>query len=50
MHLQCHLSFIPGSAAYVGKASTLKANVPSHGFSIDLQGHSAVQTSFRFEF
>ena len=40
---------IPGSAAYVGKASTYKVDVPQHGFEIDLTGHNAVSGSFRFE-
>ena len=37
---------IPGSPAYVGKASTYTANAP--GFNINLQGHNAVSGSFRF--
>src|SRR6266511_3302010 len=40
---------IPGSAAYVGKAEHYKVDLPKHGFEIDLQGHNAVQGSFRFE-
>ena len=40
---------IPGSPAYAGKASTYKANVPAHGFEIDLEGHNAVSGVFRFE-
>ena len=40
---------IPGSPAFVGKASKYKVNVPQHGFKIDLSGHNAVQGSFRFE-
>ncbi len=40
---------IPGSPAYVGKASSYKVDVPNHGFEIDLEGHNAVQGSFRFE-
>ena len=39
-------STIPGAPAYVGKASQLRVSVP--GFQIDLKGHSAVSTSFRF--
>jgi hypothetical protein len=39
-------STIPGSPAYVGRASTYKVNAP--GFKIDLQNHSAVSGSFRF--
>jgi len=40
---------IPGSAAYVGKASTYKVDVPQHGFEIELTGHNAVSGTFRFE-
>jgi hypothetical protein len=42
-------STIPGSPAYVGKASRYKVNIPKHGFKIDLSGYNAVQGSFRFE-
>ncbi len=37
---------IPGSPAYLGRASRLRVNVP--GFQIDIKGHSAVSASFRF--
>jgi hypothetical protein len=37
---------IPGSPAYVGKATNYTANAP--GFNISLQGHNAVSGSFRF--
>jgi hypothetical protein len=37
---------IPGSPAYVGKASHYKVNAPD--FQIDLQNHNAVSGSFRF--
>jgi hypothetical protein len=37
---------VPGSPAYVGRASQFRVNVPD--FKIDLKGHSAVLTSFRF--
>jgi hypothetical protein len=40
---------IPGSPAYVGKADHYKVDLPQYGFEIDLQGHNAVQGSFRFE-
>ena len=40
---------IPGSPAFVGKASKYAVKVPQHGFKIDLSGHNAVQGSFRFE-
>lgn len=38
---------IPGSPAYVGKASHYKVSAP--GFQIDLRNHNAVSGSFRFE-
>lgn len=41
-------STIPGSPAYVGKASSYKAHAPSLGVKIDLTGHNSVQGSFRF--
>jgi hypothetical protein len=37
---------IPGSPAYVGKASQYTAKAP--GFNINLQGHNAVSGHFRF--
>jgi hypothetical protein len=37
---------IPGSPAYVGKASHYRVNAPE--FKIDLQNHNAVSGSFRF--
>jgi hypothetical protein len=40
---------IPGSPAYPGKSPKYKATVPALGLNIDLQGHNAVQGSFRFE-
>jgi len=40
---------IPGSPAYVGKASTYRVDAPQHGFEIDLTGHNAVSGTFRFE-
>jgi hypothetical protein len=40
---------IPGSPAYAGKATSYRANVPDHGFEIDLEGHNAISGRFRFE-
>lgn len=37
---------IPGSPAYVGKASSYTAKAP--GFDVNLKGHNAVSGSFRF--
>lgn len=39
---------IPGSPAYVGKASMYRVNATNYGFNINLQDHNAVQGSFRF--
>lgn len=39
---------IPGSSAYVGKAPKYKAKAPELGINIDLQGHNAIQGTFRF--
>ncbi len=39
-------STIPGAPAYLGKALQFRMNVPD--FQIDIQGHSAVLSSFRF--
>jgi hypothetical protein len=41
-------SSIPGSPAYVGKASSYKANAASLGIKINLSGHNSVQGSFCF--
>ena len=38
---------IPGSPAYVGKASKYQVNAPE--FQIDLRDHNAVSGSFRFQ-
>ncbi|MFQ5804005.1 MAG: DUF1326 domain-containing protein [Candidatus Methylomirabilales bacterium] len=40
---------IPGSPAYVSKASTYRVNLPNYGFNINLQNHNAIQGSFRFQ-
>jgi hypothetical protein len=39
-------STIPGAPAYIGKASSLRVKAP--GFDVDIKGHSAVSTTFRF--
>ena len=42
-------STIPGSPAWVAKASTYKRNSSRYGLKdIDLQGHNAIQGTFRF--
>jgi hypothetical protein len=40
---------IPGSPAYVGKASHYQANIPQLDLKVDLVGHNAIQGSFRFQ-
>jgi hypothetical protein len=39
---------IPGSPAYVGKASVYRADAPALGIRLDLANHNSVQGSFRF--
>ena len=40
---------VPGAPAYVGKATTYKANVPALDINIDLTDHNAVSGPFHFE-
>ena len=42
-------STIPGSPAYVSKATRWRATEPRLGWDIFLEGHNAIQGSFRFE-
>jgi hypothetical protein len=42
-------STIPGSPAYVGKASSFRLSAPSYGFQLELSGHNAIQGHFKFE-
>ena len=42
-------STIPGSPAYVAKASRYRVRSAALGLDIDLEGHNANQGSFRFE-
>jgi hypothetical protein len=41
-------SNIPGSPAYVGKASRYRAEIPKLGIRVELTGHNSVQGHFRF--
>jgi len=43
-------STIPGAPAYVGKATTYRANVPALNVDINLTDHNAVSGPFHFEF
>ncbi|MBI4475511.1 MAG: DUF1326 domain-containing protein [Acidobacteria bacterium] len=40
---------IPGSPAYVGKATRFRLTLPQHGWNVDITNHNAVQGSFKFE-
>ena len=42
-------STIPGSPAYVGKATNYRANVPALNVNINLQDHNAISGPFRFQ-
>lgn len=42
-------STIPGSPAYVSKASRYRVDLPQHGWQIHLEDHNAIQGSFHFE-
>ncbi len=41
-------STVPGSPAYVGKAPTLRANIPQHRIQWQFSGRNAVLGSFKF--
>lgn len=41
-------STIPGSPAYVGRASRYRSQVPALAIDLELSGHNAVQGDFRF--
>jgi hypothetical protein len=42
-------STIPGSPAYVARAERFRMQEPDLGIALDLEGHNAIQGSFRFE-
>jgi hypothetical protein len=42
-------STIPGSPAYVSKASRHRVNIPEHGMSWEFSGRNAIQGNFHFE-
>jgi len=42
-------STIPGSAAWVGKASQMVVDIPEHGYQWRLEGKNAIQGEFAFE-
>lgn len=42
-------STIPGSVAYIGKASVHRVNIPEHNLTWEYNGRNAIQGFFRFE-
>ena len=42
-------STIPGSPAYVGKASDFRTQIPQHGMTWQFNGRNAVLADFKFE-
>jgi len=42
-------STVPGSPAYVGKASVLRTSIPQHGMTWSFGGRNAILADFRFE-
>lgn len=42
-------SSIPGSPAYVARASSFKMDSPELGLKVDIRGHNAIQGYFNFE-
>ena len=42
-------STVPGSPAYVGKASSYRQQTPELNQDIDLKGHNAILSDFRFD-
>ena len=42
-------STIPGSPAYVAKASRHRVNIPEHGMTWEFSGRNAIQGNFHFE-
>jgi hypothetical protein len=40
-------STVPGSPAYVGKASTYSVDVPEHGMTWSFEGRNAIQSDWK---
>ena len=40
-------STVPGSPAYVGKASTYAVNLPEHGMTWSFEGRNAIQSDWK---
>jgi hypothetical protein len=43
-------SIVPGSPAYVGKASYHRVTLPKHGFEWSFEGRNAIQADYTMEF
>jgi hypothetical protein len=43
-------STVPGSPAYVGKASSQTINIPEHGYEWSFEGRNAIQSDWKLDF
>ena len=43
-------STVPGSPAWVGKASKYEVNLPEHGFTWAFEGHNAIQSDWKIDY
>lgn len=43
-------STVPGSPAYVGKADHFRLQSPALGIDLEIEGHNAIQSDFRFDY
>jgi hypothetical protein len=43
-------STVPGSPAYVGKADHFRLKSPALGIDLEIEGHNAIQSDFRFDY
>jgi hypothetical protein len=44
------LSTVPGSPAYVAKASVNRPTLPEHGFEWEFEGRNAIQSDWKLDF
>lgn len=47
-HVEGSILTIPGSPAYVAKATHHRVNIPEYGMTWSFEGRNAIQGSFRF--
>jgi len=43
-------STVPGSPAWVGKASRFAVNLPQHGWTYEFEGRNAIQSDWKIDF